>query len=64
VGFSDAGLTRFHDVLQSYVDDGSIPGLVALVARHGATHVEVLGTKATGDAVPLGDVTPSSVSPR
>jgi hypothetical protein len=52
-GFSQRGLARFHDVMAGHVERGSVPGLVALVARQGRVHVEVLGTKAIGDAEPL-----------
>jgi hypothetical protein len=39
--------------MASHVDRGSVPGLVALVAGHGDAHVEVIGTKALGDAEPV-----------
>jgi len=52
-GFSEAGLRRLHDVMAAAVERGSVPGLAALVARHGETHVEVLGTKAFEDTDPL-----------
>ncbi len=39
--------------MQSHVDRGAIPGLVALVARDDDAHVEVLGTRALGDAEAL-----------
>jgi CubicO group peptidase (beta-lactamase class C family) len=32
-----------HDVLAGYVERGEVPGLVALVSRHGETHVECIG---------------------
>jgi len=47
------GLARLHDVLASQVASGAIPGIIALVARDGVAHVEVLGTKALGDTEPL-----------
>jgi CubicO group peptidase (beta-lactamase class C family) len=46
--FSKAGLDRTHDVLRGYVDDGIVPGLVALVQRDGETHVDVVGAQALG----------------
>ena len=53
-GLSTSGLARLHSVMSSHVDRGVVPGLIAVVARHGDAHVEVLGTKALGDAEPLG----------
>jgi CubicO group peptidase (beta-lactamase class C family) len=35
--------------MAAHVERGAMPGLVALVARHGRAHVEVIGTKAFGD---------------
>ena len=32
-----------HDVLSGYVDRGELPGYVALVARHGAVHLDCAG---------------------
>jgi CubicO group peptidase (beta-lactamase class C family) len=43
-GFTDKGLRRLHDVLESHVEAKKIPGVVALVSREGETHVEALGT--------------------
>ncbi|MGW6834905.1 serine hydrolase domain-containing protein [Streptomyces sp. NPDC054949] len=43
-GFSEAGLSRLHDVLARHVESKRIPGLVALVGRGGQTHVEAMGT--------------------
>jgi CubicO group peptidase (beta-lactamase class C family) len=51
--FSTAGLTRLHDVMAVHVERGAMPGLIALVARQGRPHVEVIGTKAFGDTEPL-----------
>ena len=52
-GLSRAGLAQLRDVMASHVERGSLPGLVALVARHGDVHVEMIGTKALGDAEPV-----------
>jgi CubicO group peptidase (beta-lactamase class C family) len=52
-GFSETGLARMHDVLAGHVERGSMPGLVALVARRHEAHVEVLGTSAFGQARPM-----------
>src|SRR5438034_10818475 len=35
VGLSGAALERIAAALQSYVDSGRLPGLLAVVARHG-----------------------------
>jgi CubicO group peptidase (beta-lactamase class C family) len=51
--FSPAGLARLHDVVAAHVERGDMPGSIALVARSGRTHVDVIGTKAFGDAEPL-----------
>jgi hypothetical protein len=50
--FSPAGLARLHDVMANHVERGAMPGLIALVARHGRAHVEVISTKAFGDTEP------------
>ncbi|HEX9552258.1 MAG TPA: serine hydrolase domain-containing protein [Streptosporangiaceae bacterium] len=39
-----------HDILQGHVDNGSIPGAVALVARGDRTNVAVAGSVAIGSA--------------
>ncbi|HEX5502651.1 MAG TPA: serine hydrolase domain-containing protein [Thermomicrobiales bacterium] len=49
-GLSRARLGRLHDVLAGYVERGEVPGLVALVSRHGETHVEALGALTPGGA--------------
>ena len=41
--FSQQGLARIHRVLSGYVQRGTVPGLVAAVAKGDSTHVEVLG---------------------
>ena len=52
-GFSERGLRHLHDVMTSHVERASMPGLIALVAHGGRVHVEVIGTKAFGDAAPM-----------
>ncbi len=47
-GFSEARLSRLHDVMSGYVDRGDIPGMVTLVSRRGDVHVDTLGAKAIG----------------
>ncbi len=52
-GLSGDGVARLHDLMASHVERKAMPGLVALLARHGDVHVEVVGTKAFGDTEPL-----------
>ena len=52
-GFSRIRLERMHAALQRHVDEGAVPGLVALVHRRGQEHVEALGTMAYGSDVPM-----------
>jgi hypothetical protein len=37
-------LRRLHDVLAGFIERNDVPGLVALVARRDAVHVEVMGS--------------------
>ena len=43
--FSRSGLDRVHRVLSGYVQRGTVPGLVAAVAKGDSTHVEALGRR-------------------
>src|ERR1700704_3548256 len=52
-GFSKERLDRMHDVLATHVEQGRVPGLVALVSRRGEVHVEAVGTKAVGCSAPM-----------
>jgi CubicO group peptidase (beta-lactamase class C family) len=52
-GFIAARLDRMRAVLAGYVERGEVPGIVALVSRHGETHVESIGTMAAGDSTPI-----------
>ncbi len=54
MGFSEQGLVGLHTRLRAHVERGDVPGLVALIARGGDVHVEVLGSLALDDAAPLG----------
>ncbi len=47
-GLSRARLARMHDVMAGFVERGEVPGLVALVSRRGAAHVDAIGTLAIG----------------
>ncbi|HEY5987439.1 MAG TPA: serine hydrolase domain-containing protein [Streptosporangiaceae bacterium] len=40
-------------VMSGYVDRGEVPGLVALVARHGDAHVDAIGTMSAGGGEPV-----------
>jgi hypothetical protein len=62
-GFSKERLDRMHDVMATHVEQGRVPGLVALVSRRGEVHVEAVGTKAVGGSDPMPG-TPSSASRR
>src|SRR3954467_5350964 len=52
-GLSKSRLERMHRVLSGYVERGELPGLVALVGRHGDVHAEALGTMSFGDPAPM-----------
>lgn len=45
-GFSLKRLARLRDLLERQVDSGFVPGMVAVLARHGEVHVEATGTLA------------------
>jgi CubicO group peptidase (beta-lactamase class C family) len=42
-----------HDRLADHVKGGAAPGLVSLVCRRGATHVDAIGMKAIGGSDPM-----------
>jgi len=52
-GLSVRGLGRMHDVMASHVGAGTVPGLVTLVRRRGAVHVDSIGTTALGGSSPM-----------
>ncbi|HEX6865027.1 MAG TPA: serine hydrolase domain-containing protein [Thermoanaerobaculia bacterium] len=52
-GFSLARLARMHDTLRRHVDGGRLPGLVALLSRRGAEHVDAIGTLAFDRMAPM-----------
>jgi hypothetical protein len=52
-GFSPTRLARMHDTLLRHVDSGRLPGLVALISRRGAEHVDAIGTLAFDNAAPM-----------
>ena len=49
-GFSQERLARLRPALAAHVDSGDMPGVVALVSRRGAVHVETVGTQSFGGA--------------
>jgi CubicO group peptidase (beta-lactamase class C family) len=51
-GLSKARLGRMHEVMAGHVESGEMPGLVALVSRHGEVHVDVIGRMAF-DGAPM-----------
>jgi CubicO group peptidase (beta-lactamase class C family) len=52
-GFSPARLGKMHDVLLRHVTSGRLPGLVALISRHGAEHLDAIGTLAFDRTAPM-----------
>jgi CubicO group peptidase (beta-lactamase class C family) len=52
-GLSTGRLGRMHDVMAGYVERGDIPGLVTLVSRRGAAHIDAIGVKAAGGSAPI-----------
>jgi CubicO group peptidase (beta-lactamase class C family) len=42
-----------HDVLLRHVTSGRLPGLVALISRHGAEHLDAIGTLAFDRTAPM-----------
>jgi CubicO group peptidase (beta-lactamase class C family) len=53
-GLSKARLDRMHDVMAAYVERGEIPGLVTLVSRRGAAHIDAIGRKSLDGDDPVG----------
>jgi CubicO group peptidase (beta-lactamase class C family) len=51
-GLSKTRLGRMHDIMAGHVDDGSMPGLVTLVSRHGEIYVDAIGKTAI-DGAPM-----------
>jgi CubicO group peptidase (beta-lactamase class C family) len=52
-GFSQTRLDRLQATLQRHLDEGPIPGLVALVHQRGREHVEAIGTLALDGNAPM-----------
>ena len=53
-GFTDEGLAALDAAMDGHAASGTVPGLVALVARDGQVHVTTAGHLALGDPVPIG----------
>jgi hypothetical protein len=53
--FNPARVSELRAALQAHCDRGDIPGLVALIARGGDVHVEVLGTQQAGGSAVFTD---------
>jgi CubicO group peptidase (beta-lactamase class C family) len=51
--FDRTRLDRMRKVLAGHVERGAAPGVVALVARQGEVHVEVIGSKTIGGGDPI-----------
>ena len=52
-GLDEQGLAELHHALDVHVEQGALPGLVALVARGGQTWIDVIGTRSFDDIEPL-----------
>ena len=52
-GFSKDRLARMRDVLGGHVEQGSLPGLVALLWRRGELHVDEIGVLTPGAREPM-----------
>jgi CubicO group peptidase (beta-lactamase class C family) len=55
-GFSSKGLTRVRGLLEQHVESGFVPGMLAVLARHGDVHIEATGTLAfegAGARIPM-----------
>lgn len=52
-GFSKPRLDRLHSMMARHVANGSLPGIVMLVSRHGETHVGAHGSHTAGGPMPM-----------
>jgi CubicO group peptidase (beta-lactamase class C family) len=55
-GFSSKRLSRVRALIERHVDSGFVPGVVAVLARHGEVHVEATGNLAfegAGSSTPM-----------
>jgi len=51
-GLAAVRLGRMHGVMASYVERGTVPGLVSMVSRRGELHVDAIGAQSIG-GVPI-----------
>jgi len=52
-GLVRSRLERLQDGLRRHVEEGNVPGLVALVSRSDEIHLDALGTLRFGDSAPM-----------
>ena len=52
-GFEKQRLSRLDDVMAGYVTNGTVPGAVLALSRHGQVHVDQIGTMAFGAGPPM-----------
>jgi CubicO group peptidase (beta-lactamase class C family) len=52
-GLSPARLAQLHKTLLRHVDRGRLPGLVAVISRRGAEHIDVIGTLGFDRTAPM-----------
>ncbi len=52
-GLSAPRLARMHDTLLRHLERGQLPGLVAVVGRRGAEHIDAIGTLAFDRQAPM-----------
>lgn len=52
-GLSQSRLARMHASMARHVESGRLPGLVTLLARRGAVHVDAIGRLAVGGDAPM-----------
>ncbi len=53
-GFAADRLARIAPVMQRYVDQGKVPGVVTVIARHGAVvHFEAVGKRSVARGLPM-----------
>jgi CubicO group peptidase (beta-lactamase class C family) len=52
-GLSGSRLAKMHDALLRHVGSGRLPGLVALISRHGVEHLDAIGTLAFDRTAPM-----------
>ena len=61
-GLSAQRLARMHEILAAHVAKEELPGLVAVLRRHGDVHVDAIGTLDYGDPTPMTVDTPFRIA--